>query len=112
MRLRLTTIPLAVLVLAFFCASATAVAPAKVKKHDVDLTWNPDDQDLVPGRIVLDTFDSFGPPFGHDVAVETLTPRSQIGSDTRSGKWRVSVNPPAHGPDPGRCVGGSRSNAT
>lgn len=87
-------------------ASPAAAASPPVggpTKHDVNLLWKPDAQDIVRGKeIVLDTFDSFGPPFGRDKPVETRTPRSQIGTDERSGKWLVSLTP---GKDPGGCWG-------
>src|SRR4051794_4694062 len=99
---RLVSIPLAVVLLTgAFASSIGAAKSAEVARHDVRLTWTPDNQDIVPGPLVVDTFDSHGPPFG-EKPVETRTPRSQIGQDTRSGKWRIFVSP---GSDPGRCVG-------
>jgi hypothetical protein len=93
-----------------FAGSTSVAKRAGVKKHEVDLLWKPDVQDLYPGKnTVVDTFESSGPPFGDETA-ETLTPRSQVGRDSRSGKWRVLVNPGAHGPEPGMCFGTYKSD--
>ena len=82
---------------------APSASSAKASSHPVDLLWKPDEQDIAPGNpTVLDTFDSFGPPFGKNKPVETKVPRSQVGTDTRSGRWEVTVRP---GQDPKRCVG-------
>ncbi len=80
------------LLLAFGAAPASAAKGGGVKKHDVDLTWKPKDQDIVSGsEAVHDTFSSFGPPFDDwDPAhVETSTPRDQVGQDTRTGTWFI-----------------------
>lgn len=71
--------------------------------HRVDLRWKPDDLDIVaPNPTIVDTFDSFGPPFGDGRPGEFRTPRSQVGTDQRSGKWAVFLT---RGNDPGKCFG-------
>ena len=93
-----------------FALAATAAGsdPAEteragdVSRHRVDLRWTPDAQDIVGGPIILDTFDSFGPPFGENRPVEIRTPRSQIGTDQRSGRWTVFLT---RGNNPGSCRG-------
>lgn len=107
MRPAISVVPLtaALVLLSFVLASSTDARKAGgAKKHDVDLLWKPDEQDLYTGKTVVDSFDSSGPPFGEE-GVETLTPRSQINQDVRSGKWRVFVNPGAQGPNSGQCFG-------
>jgi hypothetical protein len=66
-------------------------AGAAVKKHDVDLTWKPQGQDISAGSdTVVDSFYSYGPPFddADPGYVETMTPRGQDG-DIRTGKWDI-----------------------
>jgi hypothetical protein len=71
--------------------------------HRVDLHWKPDALDVIrPNPIILDTIDSFGPPFGFNRPGEMRTPRSQIGTDQRSGKWKVFLT---RGNNPGSCFG-------
>lgn len=101
---------LGAVILAAPVSTSTAVRPdmpaaasvRAVSKHNVDLLWKPDQQDIHSGAIVFDTFDSFAPPFGHERPVETQTPRKQIGSDQRSGKWWVYLT---KGKNPGSCSG-------
>lgn len=81
---------------------STDAAKGGTKKHAVDMTWKPDNQDFNPGPVVFDDFDSFGPPFGDDAVVETKTPRKQIGTDERHGKWSVTLKP---GKGPDKCSG-------
>ena len=89
-------------------AHATAPDPNEtdragdVSRHRVDLKWKPDSQDIISGPVIVDTFDSFGPPFGENRPVETHTPRNQIGTDERSGKWTVFLT---RGDNPGKCFG-------
>jgi hypothetical protein len=99
----------AVLLAAPVSAPAATAAPdvsakvaAAATKHDVDLLWKPDVQDNIPGPIVEDSFDSYGPPFGKEAPLVTRIPRKQVGSDQRSGKWRVFLT---QGKDPGSCSG-------
>jgi len=90
-------------------APATPAAPdvsaklaAAAKKHTVDLLWKPDAQDYIPGPLVVDSFDWYGPPFGKEVALDTHVPRDQIGTDQRSGTWRVYLTKDKV---PGTCTG-------
>jgi hypothetical protein len=104
------TVSLVAALSALFALGATAAGSdpdemeraGDVSRHRVDLRWKPDEQDIAGGPIILDTFDSFGSPFGEKRPLETRTPRSQIGTDQRSGTWTVYLTP---GNNPGTCSG-------
>ena len=78
---------------------ATAKPGDGGKRHAVDWTWRADTQDIVPGDQVLDNFDRLCRPFGkQERTLTTSTPRSQIGTDRRSGEWTLFLGD-------GRCFG-------
>ena len=86
-------------------AFAGATAAADVESHTVDLLWSPDEQDVSPDRpVIIDTFDSTGPPFGPQ-AVETRTSRDQMFENTKRGKWFLYVRKRNTSQDPGICKG-------
>src|SRR5215218_3016771 len=76
---------------------ATMAGPAAGAKpgggpssHAVAMTWTPKAQDITPNSPdVLDDFITDSRPFGKDVLLTTITPRSQIGTDRRSGDWTL-----------------------
>lgn len=93
---------IAVLAVAAFAGPGAVASPGQAAKkpHAVNWTWRADAQDIVPGgNEVLDNFIAFGRPFGKkERTLTTSTPRSQIGTDRRSGDWTLFLGE-------GRCFG-------
>ena len=93
---------LAAVLLAAVPAAATA---ADVNRHPVDLFWAPEQQDIdQTSPVIVDEFDSTGPPFGSQAA-ETRTPRDQQFENTKRGKWFIYVKKRDVTQPPGVCKG-------
>lgn len=96
------TIAAGVLVAALAGPAAVAKPGGGTSSHKVEMTWRPKAQDIVPNSPeVLDDFITHGRPFGDDVLLTTITPRSQIGTDRRAGEWTLFIQPKRNG----RCFG-------
>ena len=97
-------VPVAALIVVSAFAGSTSVAKAP-EYTEVELTWTPDAQDIAPGGpVVIDTFVSEGHPFGRHI-VSTRNPRSQVGTDSRSGKWSIALDTNAQGVVTSNCHG-------
>jgi hypothetical protein len=95
----------AILLVSAFAGSTSVAKPPPPEYTEVELTWTPDSQDIQPGSpVVIDTFVSEGHPFGRHI-VSTRNPRSQVGTDTRAGKWSIALDVNGQGVVTSDCHG-------